>query len=58
MSHPVSVPAKKSIPTKIKRAKTKLTQVTQMQAKPSFPVRRMDYEFAAIPRYWFANEPS
>ncbi|WP_084494781.1 metal-dependent hydrolase [Alkanindiges illinoisensis] len=53
MSHSVSVPAKKSIQTKISRAKTKLAQ-----AKPSFPVRRMDYEFAAMPRYWFANEPS
>ena len=58
MSHPVSAPAKKSIPTKISRAKTKLTQAKQMQVKSSFPVRRMDYEFAAMPRYWFANEPS
>lgn len=58
MSHSVSAPAKKSIPTKISRAKAKLTQVRQMQAKPSFPVRRMDYEFATMPRYWFANEPS
>lgn len=27
-------------------------------ASPSFPVRRMDYDFANMPKYWCDNEPS
>ena len=31
---------------------------TVATVKPSFPVRRMDYQFGAMPRYWYAHEPS
>lgn len=48
MSNPASVSTQKTVQTKAKQTK----------ATPSFPVRRMDYEFAAMPRYWFADEPS
>lgn len=27
------------------------------QAKPSFPVRRMDFSFTSTPKYWFYNDP-
>lgn len=26
--------------------------------KPSFPVRRMDYQFEVMPRYWFDHDPA
>jgi predicted metal-dependent hydrolase len=31
---------------------------TVANVKASFPVRRMDYQFGAMPRYWFGHEPS
>ena len=29
----------------------------QAKIKASFPVRRMDFGFNDVPRYWFANDP-
>ncbi|MDI1301759.1 MAG: metal-dependent hydrolase [bacterium] len=29
----------------------------QAQIKSSFPVRRMDFSFSDVPRYWFNNDP-
>lgn len=46
MSNPASIPAQKAVHSKTK------------QAKPSFPVRRMDYQFTSTPKYWMDNEPS
>lgn len=34
------------------------TNVTQLRENASFPVRRMDYQFDDLPRYWCNNEPS
>jgi len=28
------------------------------QAQPSFPVRRMDYDFSSISKYWYDNDPA
>lgn len=33
-------------------------KVNQAKARPSFPVRRMDYQFTSTPKYWMDNEPS
>ncbi|WP_196781981.1 metal-dependent hydrolase [Acinetobacter shaoyimingii] len=34
------------------------TNLPVLREKSSFPVRRMDYQFNNIPRYWCNNEPS
>lgn len=35
-----------------------MTSNIQSREKASFPVRRMDYQFDDLPRYWCDNEPS
>lgn len=37
---------------------SQLDQSSKTKITPSFPVRRMDYEFKDVPKYWFENDPS
>lgn len=39
-------------------APASMKKTAQIQPKSSFPVRRMDYTFDAMPRYWCNDEPS
>lgn len=38
--------------------KQKSTHLPEGAVRPSFPVRRMDYAFEDMPRYWCANDPA
>jgi len=35
-----------------------MSTTTASKRSPTFPVRRMDYDFEGMPRYWCDNEPS